>query len=650
MTSPRGLRSIGLKTIYTTGREDLSRSFFIPLLTHSKTYDRGVGYFTSGWIRKNAAGLAHFAMNGGRARWVTSPILSPNDLIALSNVNSLSDSPEVLENLFATVDELRDALEADTLNTMAWMVADGLMEFRFAIPTAELDGDFHDKFGIFGDDAGQRVSFLGSYNDTMKGHRNYESIHVFFSWDENSLDSVNEFEQRFARIWLDNEANLKVFSLPEAVRARILKYQTDERPYPEPDVPDIQPAGLPLKDAPEQQNRWRHQDEAIEHFLRAERGVLDMATGTGKTRTALGIVRTLIEQNQIETVIISTHGTDLLSQWYSEILKALRDFDNQLLIYRHYSDYREREKFSLERQDAILLASRGALPAALRTLPPEIAQRTLLIHDEVHGLGSPSNRKELQGLSDSIRFRLGLSATPDREYDEEGNEFIENHIGPVLFNFGLDEAIERGILAPFNYYPLSYETTDEDREKIRSIHATQAARKKHGNPMSNEEVWTRISQVYKCSPAKLPVFRQFIDSHQHLLERCIVFVETQEYAKDVLEIIHRYRPDFHTYFSGEDSHTLKRFAAGDLECLIACHRLSEGIDIQSLNNVILFSSARARLETIQRIGRCLRTNPANPDKVANIVDFIRDNDNDTLNADEEREVWLTQLSALRALE
>jgi len=50
-------------------------------------------------------------------------------------------------------------------------VADGLMEFRFAIPTAELDGDFHDKFGIFGDDAGQRVSFLGSYNDTMKGHR-----------------------------------------------------------------------------------------------------------------------------------------------------------------------------------------------------------------------------------------------------------------------------------------------------------------------------------------------------------------------------------------------------------------------------------------------------------------------------------------------
>jgi len=97
------------------------------------------------------------------------------------------------------------------------------------------------------------------------------------------------------------------------VRARILKYQTDERPYPEPDVPDIQPAGLPLKDAPEQYNRWRHQDEAIEHFLRAERGVLDMATGTGKTRTSLRIVDKMLEQNKIDTVLISTHGTDLLN-------------------------------------------------------------------------------------------------------------------------------------------------------------------------------------------------------------------------------------------------------------------------------------------------------------------------------------------------
>ena len=167
--------------------------------------------------------------------------------------------------------------------------------------------------------------------------------------------------------------------------------------------------------------------------------------------------------------------------------------------------------------------------------------------------------------------------------------------------------------------------------------------------MSDEEVWIEIARVYKTCRAKLPIFDSFIRENQHLLERCIVFVETQEFGDEVLEIIHKYRSDFHTYFSGEESETLKRFARGELECLITCHRVSEGIDIRSLNSVILFSSARARLETIQRMGRCLRTDPDNPDKTASIVDFIRQSDEDgEPNTDEERAEWLINLSKVRA--
>ena len=82
-------------------------------------------------------------------------------------------------------------------------------------------------------------------------------------------------------------------------------------------------------------------------------------------------------------------------------------------------------------------------------------------------------------------------------------------------------------------------------------------------------------------------------------------METREYGDEVLRIVHQYRHDFHTYYAEEDFSTLKRFANGDIECLLTCHRLSEGIDIRSLETVILFSSARARLETIERMGRCL---------------------------------------------
>jgi len=126
-------------------------------------------------------------------------------------------------------------LEGDTRNTMAWMVADGLLEFRFAVPVGELVGDFHDKFGIFRDEFGQRVSFLGSYNETVQGLRNYESIRVFFSWEANTAQAAEEDEQRFTRIWLGREQNLRVFHLPEAVREGILALRTDDRPYPDPE-------------------------------------------------------------------------------------------------------------------------------------------------------------------------------------------------------------------------------------------------------------------------------------------------------------------------------------------------------------------------------------------------------------------------------
>jgi superfamily II DNA or RNA helicase len=109
--------------------------------------------------------------------------------------------------------------------------------------------------------------------------------------------------------------------------------------------------------------------------------------------------------------------------------------------------------------------------------------------------------------------------------------------------------------------------------------------------------------------------------------------------------------DLHTYYGDDDRANLGRFARGELGCLVTCHRISEGIDIQSVNNIVLFASARARLETVQRLGRCLRIDPNNTEKRATVVDFIRvehDDQNDPtgeLSADEERRDWFRDLSA-----
>jgi superfamily II DNA or RNA helicase len=632
------LKDIQYQEDYRSGYENLVEDFFRPSLCQSELYWRAVGYFSSSALEAFGAPLGEFIKRGGSIKLITSVELSEADLRAIENGAVRQEICERrLEHIIET--DFADGV-GDGVVRLARLLEMGRLEIQIAVPKTGT-GIYHEKIGLFieGDDF---VAFTGSSNESRTAfENNRECVDVYTSWDS----SVRAARKRdhFEVLWGRRDRGVEVYSFSEAARRKLLRVVGEWE------------AGR--RRNPEQNEKWRHQDEAEAAFIRAERGVLNMATGTGKTRTALKILETLFARGDIETIVVAMDGTDLLDQWFGELLSLRSRSSKSVSVYRDYDTFKEVQNFSLSPKNSILLVSRRGgvtrdpLVSALRGLRAPQAQRTLLIHDEVHRLGSPDSRGRLNGLSDSVRFRLGLSATPDREYDAEGNQFILEHIGPELIRFELGDAIRRGILAPFNYFPLDYELTDEDRARIRDIYKRQAARAAAGEPMSDEQVWTEIANVYKTSRAKLPVFARFIERNQQLLERSIVFVETQEYGNEVLEIIHRYRSDFHTYFSGEESETLKRFARGELECLITCHRVSEGIDIRSLNSVILFSSARARLETIQRMGRCLRTDPDNPLKIANVVDFIRrGNEGEDPNADEDRCAWLTELSTIRAEE
>ncbi len=121
--------------------------------------------------------------------------------------------------------------------------------------------------------------------------------------------------------------------------------------------------------------------------------------------------------------------------------------------------------------------------------------------------------------------------------------------------------------------------------------------------MSQEEIWTEIARVYKTAELKPDVFADRLAEDPTIVDRCIVFVETREYGERILEIVDRYTHRYRTYYADDDRAHLVAFANGEIDCLITCHRISQGIDIRSLNTVVLFASARARLETIQRIGR-----------------------------------------------
>ncbi|MFJ7593336.1 DEAD/DEAH box helicase family protein [Streptomyces sp. NPDC097617] len=630
------LRNLRYQEDYRSGYNNLVDEFFRPALREACTYWRAVGYFSSTALESFGSHLGEFVLNDGKIRLVTSVELTEVDLNAIANGTSKEAiCAERLEQIVS--EEFADGV-GDGVARLSRLLELERLEIRIAVPKHG-SGIYHEKIGVFEDTDGEYVAFSGSSNESRNAfENNRECIDVYPAW-ESPVRAARK-RQHFDQVWTGTDIGVDVYSFPEAARQRLLQtYRANTRTQQQP-----------------QSNKWRHQDEALKVFLAAERGVLNMATGTGKTRTALKIMKALFEMGRIDNVIIAMQGTDLLKQWHTELLQAQRNLPRQVRLYRDFGSHKDLQAYSLETKDRILLVSRDKGPtrdplaATLRKLSSQRAQRTLLVHDEVHGLGSAGTTQRLAGLSDPIKYRLGLSATPDREYDDAGNAFIEEHVGPVLMEFGLDKAIQRGILAPFNYFPLPYELTQHDRKRLRDVHAKKAARAAAGDPMSEKDVAIELAKVHKTSQAKLPEFDNFIAAYPELLERCVVFTETQEYGQQVLDLIHKYRPDFHSYFTNEQSSTLDRFARGDLQCLVTCHRLSEGIDIRSLNTVVLFSSARAHLETIQRIGRSLRTDPANLGKVASIVDFVRASENDTPNSDMERQTWLTDLSGIRQQE
>jgi superfamily II DNA or RNA helicase len=624
-----------VKPCLNTSENDLVQELYQPCLQWASRFDRGVGYFTTGWLTHNVAGLSDFASCGGVMRLITSPILSniDSDAIIAANEEDSSAYEKFEEALSQNVDTLKAEMESDILNAFSWMLYDGIIEMKFAIPCKKLgNGDFHDKFGIFYRE-GEALSFSGSINDSIHGFQNYESIKVFKTW-AGTKEYVESDAERFNRLWYCKDTNLKIYTTPEAIKQKIFKLRTADRPYHLAKKPN---------------NKWAHQDKAVSCFMEKEHGILAMATGTGKTVTAMKIINKLFEENKIRRVVITMFGNDLLDQW----AKQMRDNYKNKQIYYQYESHKDLNKFIMHPDNAILLISRDAgnlskLLNQLARMPGDYKKDTLFIFDEVHGAGSNSFVENLTGRISPYRYRLGLSATPEREYDDEGNNFIQTEIGEIIFTFSLEDAIRKGILCEFDYIPLPYVLTEEEKAKKKKIIAAFNAKKEAGEAVDETEMFTQLARINKIAIDKIDEFESFISHNTELLKKSIIFVQEMEYGIKLQDVLVKYTDRYHTYYADDEKSNLDDFAEGRIDCLLTCKKISEGIDISSVTNIFLFASDRSKLVTTQRIGRALRLDKKNPNKKATVIDFILDDftENDN-NADQDRKEWLTKLSETR---
>ena len=404
-----------IKQYYRSGESDLGQDFFVPCLSFCSSYKRAVGYFSSSALITWAAVLPRIISKDQTLIYLLiSPSLNEDDLHALKGTITTQERDSIYQKKADNI--LLDALEVEDLSSdkqlriklLTWMIRTQKLELRFAFPNhVENPVIFHEKIGIFEFPWKEKIAFTGSANESTLGHtRNYESIDVFRSWVGEDEDRVQIKIDQFTEAWEGRAKGLKILPLSEET----LELVKSRAPKENPDVQKV-------IDSPKtnQLDKWRHQDEAINAFLNSEKGILEMATGTGKTRTALRIFEQLVYDGKISTLIVTADGTDLHNQWYKQLIEVSDRFNEKFVILRHFERHHERDEFILNPNLKILLISRSALAPALRKLNDQAGARTFLIHDEVHRLGSPGNRRDLAGLSDKIRFRLGLSATPERE-------------------------------------------------------------------------------------------------------------------------------------------------------------------------------------------------------------------------------------------
>ena len=643
-----GLRDLDLKSAYKSSEDDVLMDFYVPCLAQAVQYDRLAGYFSSSAFSVVAEGLLSFIESRGRMRLICSPELQPND------IEILTKSPDELDTLVSKrmirAMECANAsdLQRDHLMVLAYMLARGLLEIKLAIPTGcpnELSstegtntvGIFHEKIGILRDSEGDVVSFSGSINESATAWlENAEEFKVFRSWVVEQKPYQEPDQKHFDALWNDTADGVRVFSLPEAAKHDML-----QRAPTELDIPFLRAKyevrrrqGVAENPAPPV--LYAYQRDAVQAWLDAGRqGIFEMATGTGKTFTALACVDAVRERDGRVLCLVAVPLEHLVAQWRGE---ALKFFSGLVPIICDSSNPR----WPAQLASAALDVSQGVRSFAMAigtyaslSSPGLTAMRwttmpnvpLMLVGDEAHRAGASVYRKALLPMA---TMRLALSATPVRWYDEPGTSFINEYFGAIAYSFPLERAISdinpstgRTYLVPFEYHPVFAELNDAERRDYAQITLKLARMASSGQ--TDDEAFKmlaiRRARIIKNAAAKQDALAGILDSLgnrvEHLLvyctERQTEWVRAQLFARNIrfgmftMEQGTKPSPKFGGL--SEREYLLKQFASGAVQALVAIKCLDEGVDVPPARMSILLASSSSPIEHIQRLGRILRPFP-----------------------------------------
>lgn len=667
---------------YRSGNADKPYQFYSDALMNSTGLDLLLGYFSSSAIHILSAGFACFLHAGGTLRMLINDVLSENDKQAILQGQFGMVNPDVIN--LADLDGLRRSLDAygqHFFECLAWLVAHDRIQIKVIRPK-DGSGIAHYKSGIFSDGI-HSVGFKASCNFTSFGLlANLEEIEAYLSWDKDTRSGrfINEqgsyFEHIFSeaadfveyvpveeiktvlmRDFGDKDLNELLVHEKELLALKARHLPAADRLAEPKAVYEIAPADHPAFPYPEGPRLY--QKQAYDKWVKnGYQGLFAMATGTGKTITALNCVLREYEQTGHYNFVILVPTIALASQWQQEVTEKF-NFGEVLLCSSQHQGWEIR----INQYGRNLLVGNPIDFCIIATYASFRGERfqsawnrnfenhfhlLTLIADEAHTFGAA---QLLKLLPLNIHKRIGLSATPERVYDSNGQDELCRYFNAFppayTFVYNMKQAIDDEILCRYFYFPVLVDLMPEELEAYREVtrelarHIDPATGKYRDNPKVNRLLIKRKHVIHKAV-RKEHHLTEIVDTiGSDNFKYAFIYVPEGNNASydaddhtasepDDERIINRYTQLLYDCYrlkmrkflgdTPDRDSILAQFKSGSIDAILAMKCLDEGVDVPRTQYAVFCSSTGNPRQYVQRRGRVLR---AHADKsFAYIYDMV----------------------------
>ena len=643
-----------LAPIFYPSEKDVDAGLFQPVSSVSTTLDCMVGYFTSGVLSELALTLASYLRikDAEPMRFVISPNIESNDLAAIRQ--AYSEGANFFEILFPDFLISENSLRTYTVSALAYLIVSKKIELRVAL---KKNGLFHTKAWLFKTPSGGVAIHGGSSNATTGGmFKNFEQLVLSRSWmGWESDEVVKSLQEKFNTFWDGGTDDIEIIPMNEKTLERIARLASkqtrvlenfDNSYYDSQEESgnynlNNRVSRLSIPNYIDFRNgAFAHQGKAVDAWFENDNcGILSIATGGGKTITSMIAATKLMEREKSLLVIVAVPTKALMNQWERDIsefgVSAINTNSMPVTKIRRACKSSARNlRLNLSNAEVIVVTHSALLNDIFdKNLLNSDHFKSMLIVDEVHNIGSQRSQKKFPRFFD---FNIGLSATYERQFDEEGTNFLIEVFDKVVYEYGLDRAIGE-CLVNFQYYAhFIYLTAEEeyDFEELTAEIKKMSFAAASDAPQSAKERWQRLClkrrALVESASNKIEALEKLLPESRYDIRKSLIFCtdKNPDQLDAVNEILVRRKVNFHQITAEETAKNnilnsiIKSFSDDELQVLTSKRVLDEGFNVPQTETAYLLASNTVLRQWTQRLGRVLRLSPRTGKERATIHDFI----------------------------